>query len=77
MTMAVLETQRKALREAHNARFIKNGMEFKIAYEGGIAECFGIYGRPIGARDFKYVTGFVGYKMYNREQVIAMAKNMV
>ena len=79
MTIAqdIINKQRTALKQAHNARFTKGDMEYKICYEGGISESFGVYGRPIGARNFKYLTGFAGYKMYNKEQVIALAKNMV
>ena len=77
LASVILKAQREALRKAHNARFIKNGMEYKVCYEGGLAETFGIYGRPVGARNFTYITGFAGYKMHNKEQVIAMAKNMV
>ena len=73
----ILERQRDALKQANNARFKKNGMEYRIKYEGGIADCFGVYGRPTGTRAYKYIAGFAGYKLYTKEQVIAMAKCMV
>ena len=73
----VIGKQREELKKAHNARFTFNGNEYRIIYEGGIGEAFGVYRRKIGTKPFKYVVCFSGYKMYSKEQVIAMAKNMV
>lgn len=75
--MTATEAQKTELKKAHNARFTKGDTEYRIKYEGGIAESFGIYSRPIGGRDFKYVAGFAGYKLYTKEQVISIAKTMV
>ena len=73
----LIEEQRDSLKKAHNARFVQNNHEYRIKYEGGLAESFGVYGRPVGTRTYSYIVGFAGYKMYSKEQVIAMAKEMV
>lgn len=74
---ALIENQREAIKKAHNARFTMNDKEYRIKYEGGIAESFGVYGRPVGGKVYSYVAGFAGFKLFSREQVIAMAKEMV
>ena len=77
MSTNIIEEQREAIKKAHNARFVIDGHEYRIKYEGGIGEIFEIYGRLVGARYYKPVVGFSGMKLYSKAQVIAMAKEMV
>ncbi len=72
-----IDKQRQILKRAHNAKFRIGSMEYKVKYEGGLAESFGVYGRPIGARNYSFVAGFAGYKLYSYEQVVSLAKEMV
>ena len=72
-----IRNQKEALKDANNARFTVGEWEYKLAYEGGIAESFAIYGRRKGTSDYSYINGFMGFKLFNREQVIAMAKALV
>lgn len=71
-----IRAQRERLKKVNNARFTLNDTEYRIKYEGGVAEFISIYGRK-GNKPFHYVNGFFGYKMDNAEQVIAMAKAIV
>lgn len=74
----LIENQREAIKKAHNARFTQNGKDYRIKYEGGIAESFGVYEKCVsGSKSYVYVAGFAGFKLYSKEQVIAMAKEMV
>jgi len=73
----IIRDQRKELKKAHNKRFFIDDMEYKLDYEGGFAEGFGIYRRPVGARNFKYVIGFSAYKFRTKEQVISFAKSVI
>ena len=70
----VIKTQRENIKKAHNARFKYKDMEYRISYDGGLAEFFSIHGRKVGTEQFKYVAGFNGYKYNNKEQVIAHAR---
>ncbi len=74
---AIVDFQRENLRKAHNVRFARGDYEYKIAYEGGLAEFIGIYRRKLGKRNFEYITGFAGYKFHSAEQVVSYAKAMV
>lgn len=69
-----LRAQRDNLKEAHNYRFTKGGYEYRLLYEGGLAESFSIMRRREGERNFKYYDGFSAYKFFTKEQVIAYAK---
>ena len=76
MTMQYIIDQREALREAHNSRFSIGDWEYRVRYDGGLAEAFSIYGRK-GGGGFSYITGFSGFKCHSKEQVIALAKELV
>ena len=69
-----LRTQREQLKLAHNERFTKGEYEFRLIYEGGLAESFAILARKQGERNFNYFDGFSAYKFYTTEQVLAFAK---
>ena len=78
-TEAYMLNRQKEIKKAHNARFVIDDKEYRIMYEGGISESFGVYERPVkGARkQFKYVTGFAGFRLADKQQVILMAKGMI
>ena len=69
-----LRTQKEQLKLAHNERYTQGELEFRIIYEGGLAESFAILSRKKGERNFKYFDGLSAYKLYNAEQVISYAK---
>lgn len=79
MTLAerTVKTQRENLKKVHNARFEYNGYEYRLSYHGGVAEFISIDGRKKGTEQFRYIDGFVGYKLFNRDQAIAYAKNLI
>ena len=79
MTMAerVLRTQKENLKAVDNYRFKANGIEYRIRYEGGLSETINVYGRKDSAKPYRYVDGFAGYKMHDKEQVIAYAKGLI
>ena len=68
---------RDELKKAHNTKFTVGDTDYKIAYEGGIAEYIGIYGRKKGGLLFRFVAGFNGYDYTTKEQVISKAKELV
>jgi len=70
----VIRTQSESIKQAHNERFEMDGYEFRIIYEGGLAESIAILRRRIGDRNFKYFDGFSAYKLYSKEQVVSYAK---
>ena len=72
----IIDAQRAELKKAHNARFVINNHEYRIKYEVGIADSFAVYGRPVGTRYYQYIVGFSGFKLYSKEQVISMAKEL-
>ena len=69
-----LKTQKNNLKQAHNERYTQGDYEFRIIYEGGLAESFAIMAREIGGRNFRYFDGFSAYKLHNKEQVVSYAK---
>lgn len=69
-----IRTQKENLKQTHNERYEQGDYEFRLIYEGGLAESFAILYRRIGERNFKYFDGFSAYKFNNKEQVIAFAK---
>ena len=69
-----IRTQKENLKQAHNFRFTYGEHEFRLIYEGGLAESFAIMYRKIGDRNFRYFDGFSAYKLYDKEQVISLAK---
>ena len=69
--------QRETLKQAHNFRFTYEGYEFRLIYEGGLAESFSVLWRKIGDRNFRHFDGFSAYKLYDKEQVISFAKALV
>ena len=73
----IISKQKDTLRKVNNARFEHEGWEYRINYDGGIAEFISIYGRKKGGSNYKYIDGFVGYKFFDKEQVIAYAKNLI
>ena len=79
MTIAerTIMTQRENIRKAHNARFNYKDMEFRITYDGGLSEFFSIHGRRRGTEQFKYVSGFAGYKYATKDDVIEHAKTVI
>ena len=77
MAKAIIGQQEKNLRKVNNLRFIKNGYEYKIVYEGGFADFIGIYRREIGKRNFKFFHGIGGYKFWNLNQVMKEIEKMV
>ena len=72
-----IKTQKAELKKAHNERFIIGDFEFRLIYEGGLAEFFRIMCRKVGERNFKYLTGFNSYKLVSKEAVINHAKELV
>ena len=72
----LIKKQRETLRGVNNYRFTIKGNEFRIKYEGGIAEYVSVTGRPDRKHNFKHVVGFHAYKLYDREQVIEKAKDL-
>lgn len=79
MTMAerTLRAQKETLKSVDNYKFTADGMEYRIRYEGGLSETINVYGRKDSAKPYRYVDGFAGYKMHDKEQVIAYAKGLV
>ena len=73
----VLRTQRENIKKANNYRFKYKGMEYKLSYDGGLAEFFSIQGRKLGTERFKYIDGFNGYIFDNKDQIIEHAKRMI
>lgn len=74
MAKAILECQHKALKKVDNTRFVHNGYEYKVVYEGGFASFIGIYRRAVGKRNFKYFKGFGAYNCANASEVMGMVK---
>ena len=70
-----VRAQRERLKKVNNERFTIGDMEYRITYEGGVAEYISVYGRR-GTRPFHYITGFFGFKLNTVEEVIAKAKDL-
>ena len=79
MTLAerTLNMQKENLKNANGARFTKHGYEYKLSYEGGIAEAVNIYGRRVGERNFKLVSGFNAYMCNTTDEVIKQSMALV
>ena len=71
-----IRAQRERLKKVNNTRFNVGDVEYRITYEGGVAEFISIYGRK-GSKPFRYIDGFFGYKLNNAEEVVAKAKQVI
>ena len=57
----LLDTQNRNLRKINNYRFVHDGYEYRVVYEGGFAAFVAIHRREVGKRNFKYYKGFGAY----------------
>lgn len=67
-----LDWQNKNLRKANDMRFVQNGYEYRVKYEGGFAAFVRIDRRLVGTRNFKYFSGFGAHHCWNVGQVMDM-----
>ena len=65
------------LRKVHNEKFSVGDTDYRISYEGGIAEYIAIYGRKKGGLAYRYIAGFNGYDYSTKDQVINKAKEII
>lgn len=79
MTFAerMMNAQKEALKSLNNYKFTQDGYEYRLVYNGGVAEFVSIYGRRVGTEAYKYISGFEGYDLYSREDAIAEAKKII
>lgn len=79
MTLAerTIRTQRETLKKANNMKFECNGNEYRLRYEGGVAEYISIHCHKKNRQEYKCVGGFDGYTMYSVAEVVDKAKAMV
>lgn len=60
----VLAMQDRNLRKINGTRFVHNGYEYRLTYEGGFTSFVCIDRRPINKRNFKYFNGVAGYNCW-------------
>lgn len=70
-----IRAQKERLKKVNNERFTIGDMEYRISYDGGVAEYISVYGRK-GNKPFHYIDGFFGFKLNNAEEIIAKAKDL-
>ena len=73
----IIGAQKKNLSELNNKRFTRGNMEYRLSYDGGIAEFVTIQGRRCGTDDFRYINGFNGYMFTTTAEALAHAKKLV
>ena len=54
---AIVRSQNLRIRKLHGEKFVHNGYEYRIMYEGGFATFVSLYRREVGKRNFKYYKG--------------------
>ena len=65
------------LKKVNNMKFTNGDTDYRIEYEGGLAEYIGIYGRKKGGIAFRFVDGFPAYDLGTKERVIDKAKQII
>ena len=65
------------LRKVHNTKISHGDMDYRIEYEGGIAEYVSIYGRKKGGLAYRFVDGFNAYDYSTKDQVLERAKEII
>ena len=73
----VLTNSKKKCKKFNNVRFVQNGKEYKIVYEGGWVSFLTVYQRPAYTRKhFQYVDTFAEDDLYGKD-ILAYIKEKV
>lgn len=54
---ALVADQNARIKTLHGKRFVFNGYEYELRYEGGISSFVALFRRQVGKRNFKYFSG--------------------
>ena len=73
----IINEQKGNLQELNNKRFIDGNMEYRLSYDGGIAESITIQGRRVGTKDFVYINSFNAYTFKTAKEAFDYAKSIV
>lgn len=73
----IIRAIKNELKKVHNTRFTVGDTNYRIEYEGGIAEYIAVYGRKKGGLLYRFVDGFYGYNCHTKDQAIDMAKSLI
>ena len=80
MTLAerTIAKQKENLRKVHNFRFEHGDTEYRMQYDGGVAEYISVYGRRKGTQGaYRYMFGFYAFGFYTDTEAIKYAKDYV
>lgn len=73
----IVGKQTDNLRKVNGKRFVRNGYEYKVVYDGGISCYVALYRRQVGKRNFQYYTGFGAYECWNAEEVMSKMERVL
>lgn len=68
--VALLGAQEKKLKKVNGVRFVHDGYEYRVKYEGGFAAFVSIERRPVGKKNFKYFAGVGAYDCWTVGEVM-------
>lgn len=72
-----LGAQDRKLRKINKTRFVHDGYEYRLVYEGGFAPMVSIERRQVGRRNFKYFGGVGVFDCANIEKVMSRVMERV
>lgn len=72
-----LEQQDKSLRKVNGVKFIQDGYEYRLKYEGGFASFVAVERRRVGSRNFLYFTGYGAYHCRDSKEALRMARDEI
>ena len=75
--VAFLKVQDRSIRKINGVRFVHNGFEYRMKYEGGFASFVAIERREVGKRNFKYFKGFGAYNCWDAKAAMKMAMDII
>ena len=75
--VAFLGMQDRSIRKINGVRFVYDGYEYRMRYEGGFAAFVSIERREVGKRNFKYYKGFGAYNCWNSREALKMAMDII
>ena len=73
----LIRAKKEELRKANNTKFTVGDTDYRIEYDGGVAEYIAIYGRKRGGLLYRFVDGFAGYDYSTKDQVVNKAKELI